>query len=438
MPADERSRDLYARAVELLPGGVNSPVRAMRSIGRDPIFVAAGEGAELTDVDGNRYLDYVCSWGPLIAGHAHPRVIEAVTAAAARGTSFGAPTAAEVEIAAEIVARVPGAEMVRMVSSGTEASMSAVRLARAATGREKLLKFAGAYHGHVDGLLAEAGSGLATAGIPASPGVPAAQAAATIVVPWNDRGAVEAALAEHEVAAILAEPYPANMGLVPPAGASGAEGGSSGDPFLPFLREQADSSGALLVFDEVISGFRVARGGAQEREGVTPDLTVLGKVVGGGLPAAAYAGRRDLMERVAPAGDVYQAGTLSGNPLATAAGLATLELLDDGAYERLGAITSELASGLRAAAAAAGVAVSVTSAPGLLTLFFTEGPVEDYEAAKACDLDAFARFCRAMLDRGVYLPASQFEAWFPSLAHTDEQLERTLAAAAESLREVAR
>ena len=275
-----RSEELYRGPSTLLPGGVNSPVRAMGSIGRDPIFVASGAGAELVDVDGNRYVDWMLSWGPLIAGHAHPQVVEAVTAAAVDGTSFGAPTEAEVDLAAEVVAeRVPGAEMVRMVNSGTEAAMSAIRLARAATGRDKLLKFAGAYHGHVDGLLAEAGSGLATAGIPASPGVPAAQAAATVIVPWNDREAVERALAEHEVAAILAEPYPANMGLVPPE-----------EGFLAFLREQADANGALLVFDEVISGFRVARGGAQEREGVTPDLTMLGKVIGGGLPAAAYAG----------------------------------------------------------------------------------------------------------------------------------------------------
>jgi glutamate-1-semialdehyde 2,1-aminomutase len=437
MPADARSRDLYARAVELLPGGVNSPVRAMRSIGRDPIFVSAGAGAELIDVDGNRYVDYVCSWGPLIAGHAHPAVIEAVTAAAARGTSFGAPTAAEVEIAAAIADRVPSAEMVRMTNSGTEASMSAIRLARAATGREKLLKFAGAYHGHVDGLLADAGSGLATAGIPASPGVPAAQAAATVVVPWNDRAAVAAALDEHEVAAILAEPYPANMGLVPPAGARGAEGGPAGEPFLAFLRAEADRNGALLVLDEVISGFRVAPGGAQQLEGVTPDLTVLGKVIGGGLPAAAYAGRRDLMERVAPAGDVYQAGTLSGNPLATAAGLATLGLLDAAAYARLDAVAATLADGLRAAAAAAGVPVHVSRTTGLLTLFFHDGPVTDYAGARAADGDRYAAFCRAMLDRGVYLPAAQFEAWFPSLAHTDEQVDRTLGAAADSLREVA-
>ncbi|HEX2072086.1 MAG TPA: glutamate-1-semialdehyde 2,1-aminomutase [Thermoleophilaceae bacterium] len=436
--ADERSRALYARAGELMPGGVNSPVRAMRSIGRDPIFIASGQGAEIVDVDGNRYVDYVCSWGPLIAGHAHPRVIEAVGAAAARGTSFGAPTEAEVEIAAEIADRVPGAEMARMVNSGTEASMSAIRLARAATGREKLLKFAGAYHGHVDGLLADAGSGLATAGIPASPGVPAAQAAATVVVPWNDRAAVERALDEHEVAAVLAEPYPANMGLVPPVGATGAEGGPDGEPFLAFLRQQADRNGAVLIFDEVISGFRVGRGGAQGREQVTPDLTVLGKVIGGGLPAAAYAGRRELMERVAPAGDVYQAGTLSGNPLATAAGLATLALLDADAYARLDAVATKLAEGLRAAAADAGVPVHVSRTTGLLTLFFHDGPVTDYADAKAADADRFASFCRAMLARGVYLPASQFETWFPSLAHTDEQVERTLAAAAEALREVAR
>jgi glutamate-1-semialdehyde 2,1-aminomutase len=417
-----RSAELYARAVELLPGGVNSPVRAMRSIGRDPIFVARGEGAELVDVDGNRYVDWVMSWGPLIAGHAHPDVVAAVTAAAAAGTSFGAPTEAEVELAAEVVERVPSAEMVRMTSSGTEASMSAIRLARAATGRDAVLKFAGAYHGHVDGLLAEAGSGLATAGIPASPGVTEAQAADTVVVPWNDRGAVERALAGREPAAIICEPYPANMGLVAPA-----------PGFLGFLREQADYAGALLVFDEVISGFRVARGGVQGREGVLPDLTILGKVLGGGVPAAAYAGSRGLMERVAPAGDVYQAGTLSGNPLATAAGLATLRLLDPAAYERLDRLTILLADGLERAVADAGAQVSVARAPGLLTLFFADTPPTDYDAARACDLDAHAAFCRAMLDAGVYLPPSQFEAWFPSLAHSEAQIERTVAAAREAL-----
>jgi glutamate-1-semialdehyde 2,1-aminomutase len=417
-----RSAELYRRALELLPGGVNSPVRAMRAIGRDPIFVARGEGGELIDVDGNRYVDWVMSWGPLIAGHAHPEVVAAIAEAAERGTSFGAPTEAEVELAAEVVKRIPGAEMVRMTSSGTEASMSAIRLARAATGRDAVLKFAGAYHGHVDGLLAEAGSGLATQGIPASPGVTAAQAADTIVAPWNHREAVERALTERDVAAILCEPYPANMGFVPPA-----------ERFLDFLRQRADATGALLVFDEVISGFRVAPGGAQQREGVSPDLTVLGKVIGGGLPAAAYAGPRELMERVAPAGDVYQAGTLSGNPLATAAGLATLRLLDPDAYGRLGRLTAALAEGLRDAG---GSGVQVTDAPGLLTLFFSDRPVTGYGDAKACDLDAHAAFCRAMLERGVYPPPSQFEAWFPSLAHTEADVDRTLEAARETLLEI--
>jgi glutamate-1-semialdehyde 2,1-aminomutase len=409
-----------------MPGGVNSPVRAMRSIGRDPVFVRSGAGAELVDVDGNGYVDWVMSWGPLAAGHAHPAVVAAVTEAAARGTSYGAPTEAESDLAAAVVERMPAAAMMRMTSSGTEASMSAIRVARAATGRDAVLKFAGAYHGHVDGLLAESGSGLATQGIPASPGVTAAQAADTVVVPWNDPAALDAALGGREVAAILCEPYPANMGLVLP------EPG-----FLELLRERATESGALLVFDEVISGFRVAPGGAQERERVTPDLTVLGKIIGGGLPAAAYAGRRDLMELVAPAGSVYQAGTLSGNPLATAAGLATLQLLDAGAYGHLERVTAMLAEGLKVAAADAGVPARVAATTGLLTLFFTDGPVRDYEGAAACDLEAHAAFCRAMLDRGVYLPPSQFEAWFPSLAHGDDEVARTLAAACESLAEVA-
>jgi glutamate-1-semialdehyde 2,1-aminomutase len=416
----EGSAALYERALALLPGGVNSPVRAMRAIGRDPIFIARG------DVDGNRYVDYVCSWGPLIAGHAHPDVVTAVCEAAGRGTSYGAPTEGEVELAAEVVARVPSAEMVRMTSSGTEASMSAIRLARAVTGRDPILKFAGAYHGHVDGLLADAGSGMATQGIPASPGVTEAQAHDTEIVPWNDTEAVERALAERPPAAIIAEPYPANMGLVPP------EPG-----FLHFLRQAADESGALLILDEVITGFRVGRTGAQGRESVMPDLTVLGKVIGGGLPAAAYAGRRDLMERIAPEGDVYQAGTLSGNPLAVAAGLATLNLLDEDAYEQLGATTERLADGLAEAAGAAGVAVQVPRVTGLFTVFFTDAPVRSYEDAKRCDADRHAAFCRALLDRGVYPPPSQYEAWFPSLAHDDEHVERTLSAAAEAFAEVA-
>jgi glutamate-1-semialdehyde 2,1-aminomutase len=325
-----------------------------------------------------------------------------------------------------VVDRVPSAEMVRMTSSGTEASMSAIRLARAVTGRDPVLKFAGAYHGHVDGLLADAGSGLATQGIPASPGVTKAQAHDTEVAPWNDSEAVERALAERPPAAIIAEPYPANMGLVPP------EPG-----FLHFLRQAADRSGALLIFDEVITGFRVGRSGAQGREGVMPDLTVLGKVIGGGLPAAAYAGPRDLMERIAPAGDVYQAGTLSGNPLAVAAGLATLNLLDGAAYERLAATTGRVADGMAEAAAAAGVPVQVPRVPGLFTVFFSHTPVRSYDDAKRADAERHAAFCRALLERGVYPPPSQYEAWFPSLAHDDEHVERTLSAAREAFAEVA-
>jgi glutamate-1-semialdehyde 2,1-aminomutase len=417
-----RSSELYERALGLLPGGVNSPVRAMRAIGRDPIFLARGAGSRVWDVDGNEYVDWVCSWGPLILGHAHPDVVAAVTRAAASGTTFGAPTEGEVQLASDIAGRIPSVEMVRMTSSGTEATMSALRLARAVTGREKVLKFSGAYHGHVDGLLAEAGSGLATQGIPASPGVPAAAAAATVVVPWN---APEALSDTHGFAAILLEPVPANMGVVPP------------DPgFLALLRRAADESGALLIFDEVISGFRVARGGAQELYGVLPDLTIMGKIVGGGLPAAAYGGSRVLMERIAPAGDVYQAGTLSGNPLAVAAALATLRKLDDEAYAQLAVITEALATGLREAAAEAGCAVQVQSLPGLLTVFFCEHPVRNYAGAAACDLDAYGAWCRALLARGVYPPASQFEAWFPSLAHTDADIELTVSTAREAFEEV--
>ncbi|HEY5193496.1 MAG TPA: glutamate-1-semialdehyde 2,1-aminomutase [Solirubrobacteraceae bacterium] len=434
MPAsltDTRSSELYRRALELLPGGVNSPVRAMRAIGRDPIFIERAAGAELFDVDGNRYVDYVCSWGPLIHGHAHPQVLAAVVEAAKRGMSFGAPTAGEVDLAAEISRRMDSVDMLRMTSSGTEATMTAVRLARAATGRERIVKFAGAYHGHLDGLLAQAGSGLATHALPASPGVPASAAAATTIVPWNDFDALRAITEAGEpIAAIIAEPLPANMGLVPPR-----------EGFLELLRERADMCGALLVLDEVISGFRVARGGAQELTGVQADLTVMGKVIGGGLPAGAVGGRAELMRMLAPVGEVYQAGTLSGNPLAVAAGLATLELLDDAAYLRLTSITEQLAAGLREAAGGSdgvgGYPIQVVSAPGLLTVFFSAAPIDDLTGAEACDREAYARWCRELLSRGVYAPASQFEAWFPSLAHTAEQIELTVAAATAAFAELA-
>jgi glutamate-1-semialdehyde 2,1-aminomutase len=394
----------------------------MRSIGRDPIFIQRGEGPYIWDVDGNRYVDWVSSWGPLILGHADPLVVEAVREAAGRGTSYGAPTAGEVDLAAEVVDRFASVEMIRMTSSGTEATMSALRLARAATGRTTIMKFAGAYHGHVDGLLAEGGSGLATAGVPASPGVTEAQASDTVIVPWNDTDAAVEAISRGRPAAVIAEPIPANMGVVPP------------DPgFLDAIREASADVGSLLILDEVISGFRVARGGAQELLGVEADLTVMGKVIGGGLPAAAYGGRRDLMERIAPAGDVYQAGTLSGNPLAVAAGLATLRKLDGAAYVGIESATTRLATGLRRAAG--DLPVQVASVPGLLTVFFSAEPVRDFTGAQACDTKAYGRFCRAMLDSGIYPPASQFEAWFPSLAHDEESIDRTIEAAGEAFQQ---
>ncbi len=422
------SSALYRRAERVLPGGVNSPVRAMRSIGRDPIFIASGSGARIQDVDGNSYIDWVCSWGPLILGHCNPQVLDAIMQAAAHGSSFGAPTEGEVALAEEIAQRMPSVEMVRMTSSGTEASMSAIRLARAVTGREKLLKFAGAYHGHVDGLLVQAGSGVATQGIPGSPGVTAAATATTITIPWNDPVALEEALAAHEFAAILFETVPANMGVVP------AKAG-----LLAGLAAGARRNGALLVADEVITGFRVARGGGQELLELEPDLTIMGKIVGGGVPAAAYGGRAELMRRIAPAGDVYQAGTLSGNPLAVAAGLATLAQLDEAAYLRLGELTQRLAVGLREAAASAGRHLLVQSVTGLVTPFFTEAEtIDDYGGAAACDQEAYGAFCRGLLERGVYPPASQFEAWFPSLAHTERDVELTVEAVAEVLKELPR
>ncbi len=424
---DTRSAELHRRASRVIPGGVNSPVRAMRAIGRDPIFVERAAGAELFDVDGNRYIDYVCSWGPLIHGHAHPDIVAAIQEATALGTTFGAPTPGEVELAEEVASRIDSVEMLRTTSSGTEATMTAVRLARAATGREKILKFAGAYHGHLDSLLAQAGSGLATQALPASLGVPASLTAATVVVPWNDPDALVRATDEHDLAAIIAEPLPANMGLVP-----------ASEGFLRLLRERATATGALLVLDEVISGFRVSRGGAQELTGVSADLVILGKILGGGLPAGAVAGRAELLQLLAPAGGVYQAGTLSGNPLAVAAGLATLRMLDESAYLRLAAITDHLAQGLRRAAADAARAIQVVSLPGLLTVFFAEQPPANLADAQACDLEAYGAWCRALLARGVYPPPSQFEAWFPSLAHTPEHIERTVEAAAAAFRELRR
>jgi glutamate-1-semialdehyde 2,1-aminomutase len=397
-----------------MPGGVNSPVRSMAAIGRDPIFIERGEGAELVDTDGNRYVDWVCSWGPLIAGHAHPAVVTAVQEAAARGTSYGAPTVAETELARQIIERMPSVEMVRLVNSGTEATMSALRVARAATGRDRILKFAGHYHGHVDGLLVHAGSGLATAGLPASKGVTPHQAEDTAVAVWNDRASVEALL-DDSIAAVICEPLPANMGLVPAL-----------HGFLEFLREATTANGSLLIADEVISGFRC------QLERPEADLVVMGKVIGGGLPLAAYGGRADVMRLVAPAGDVYQAGTLSGNPLATAAGLATLGLLDEDAYARLRATTARLAEGL----AELDERIAVVSRQGLVTPFFRGSAPIDYHEAAESGREAYAGFARGLLERGVYPPASQFEAWFPSLAHTDEHIERTIEAAKAALSEL--
>ena len=408
--------ELFRRALELIPGGVNSPVRAMRSVGVDePLFVARGEGAYVEDVEGRRYVDWVMSWGPLILGHASQVVVDAVREAALEGTSFGASTEREVELAARIAEAVPSIEKVRLVSSGTEAAMSAIRLARGFTKRDRILKFAGCYHGHSDPLLAEAGSGPATLGVPATAGVTTRAASDTIVATFNDVEEAAKAVATYGegLACVIVEPVAGNMGVVPP------EPG-----FLETLRELCYASGALLVFDEVITGFRIARGGAQELYGITPDLTILGKIVGGGLPLAAFGGRADVMDELAPAGPVYQAGTLSGNPLATAAGIATLDALDSSVYDAVDWVGRRLEEGLTAYG-------RVQRVGGMLTLFMRDEPVRNFADASSADTERYGAFFRHMLERGVYLPPSQFESWFVSLAHGDDEIDRTLEAAAD-------
>ena len=404
-----------------MPGGVNSPVRAFRAVGGDPVFIASGKGSRITDVDGASYIDYVGSWGPLIVGHCHPEVMDALEKTLSTGTSFGASTAGEVELADAVHQAFPSVERVRLVNSGTEATLSALRVARAATGREKILKFEGCYHGHADSLLVKAGSGVATLGLPDSPGVPRALTELTLTAPYNDLGALEEMFRVHrnELAAAIAEPVAGNMGCVPPL-----------PGFLERLRDLTAEQGAVLIFDEVMTGFRVGYGGAQQRYGIRPDLTTLGKIIGGGLPVGAYGGKAALMDLVAPAGPVYQAGTLSGNPLAVAAGIKTLELLRrPGFYERLSAVSEELTAGLASEAARAGVVLTLNRVGSMFTAFFSPGPVTDYASARKSDTAAFGRFFRTLLDRGVYFPPSQFEAAFVSAAHTAEDLALTLEAA---------
>ncbi len=414
-----KSDELFDRAKRVLPGGVNSPVRAFRAVGGTPFFVASAEGARLTDVDGRTYLDYVCSWGPLILGHAHPAVLAAVRDAAEQGWTYGAPCAAEVDLAEEVQRRMPNLEVMRFVNSGTEATMAAVRLARAATGRDLVVKFDGCYHGHADGFLVKAGSGVATLGLPDSPGVPASLASLTLTAPFNDARSVADLFREHkdQIAAVIVEPYIGNVGFISPD-----------SDFHPALREICDQYDALLIFDEVMTGFRVAAGGAQERLGVQPDLTTLGKIVGGGFPVGAYGGRAELMRRIAPDGPVYQAGTLSGNPVAMAAGLATLrETNRPGFYDALERRTAHLMSGLAQAAKRQGVAMTVGHAGSMWGAYFTSGPIRNYSDARATNTQLFARWHKAALARGVFLAPSAFEAGFVSAAHTDSDIDFTIA-----------
>ncbi len=417
----QKSEQLFAEANRVFPGGVNSPVRAFRAVGGQPLFIARGEGAYLFDEDGRRYVDYVLSWGPLILGHAHSEVVAALRDQATRGTSFGAPTALETALAREVMALMPSLEMIRFVNSGTEATMSALRLARAFTGRDKIIKFEGCYHGHADMLLVQAGSGVATLGLPDSPGVPAGATQDTLVAPYNDLSAVQTLFDQfgEQIAAIILEPVAGNMGVVPPV-----------EGFLPGLRALCDRHGVLLIFDEVMTGFRVALGGAQAVYGVQPDLTCLGKVIGGGLPVGAYGGRREIMEIVAPAGPMYQAGTLSGNPLAMSAGLATLRVLRRaGVWDELERKSAALTEGIGEAAREAGVPVYQTRVGTMFATFFTAEPVTDWASAKRCDTGRFARFFHEMLEQGVYLAPSQFEAGFISATHSDNDIARTVEAA---------
>ena len=419
-----RSEQLFITAQTLIPGGVNSPVRAFRGVGGTPRFISSARGATITDVDGRTYIDYVGSWGPMILGHADEEVVAAVQEVAAKGTSFGAPTELEIELAQEVIDAVPSMEMVRMVSSGTEATMSAIRLARGVTGRTKLVKFEGCYHGHADSLLVKAGSGVATLALPDSPGVPAALAANTLTLPFNNVTALEQVFAEHaDIAAVIIEPVVGNMGCVPPQ-----------PGYLEAVRKLTRDHGALLIFDEVMTGFRLARGGAQELYNIRPDITTLGKIIGGGLPVGAYGGSREIMNHIAPAGPVYQAGTLSGNPLSMTAGLITLKRLrDKSVYDRLERASSKLCEGLANAAREAGVASMTNRVGSMWTSFFTSEPVVDWNTANKCDRARYGKFFHAMLDEGVYLAPSQFESAFVSLAHDDEVIERTVKAAKKAL-----